>query len=256
MEIYLKRWVFARDLGRTGVIFAPTSAVKERIRGQYDYPGKFVILPNAISEFTRTGESSSTPPSPLHPFRDRFKLFYLTKYYPHKNIEVLVDLFDRYRDVLKETALFITVAEDQHPAVRRLLTGIRQKNLEGMIVNLGPLPQSELAAYFRYMDALLMPSLLEVFSGSYLEAMHFGIPILTSDQDFAREVCGSAALYFDPWRPASILDTILRLCRDPELAGSLVQLGKKRVAVQFIDWDEVAAIFYSGLCELHREANR
>ncbi len=247
IEIYLKRRVFARDLGRTGLLFTQTRSAAGRIESRYGYRGRSVALPNAISEFTRSGDPGASPPSPLRQYADNFKLFYLTRYYPHKNIEILVDLCDRYRDDLRGTTIFITVAGDQHPAVRRLLAAVREKNLEAMIVNLGPLPQSELAAYFRRMDGLLMPSLLESFSGSYLEAMHYGAPILTSDLDFAREVCGEAALYFDPWNPASIRDTIIRLRDEPGLSGNLSRLGREQAAGRFIGWDEVTAIFLSGL---------
>ncbi len=254
-EIFLKRKVFSKDLSRTDLLFTQTSAAAARICNRYDYSGRFISLPNAVSEFTRSGEVGTVPPTAIRPFMDQCKLFYLTRYYPHKNIEVLVDLFDHYREDLQGTVLFITVAEDQHPAVRSLLTTIKKKKLEGMIVNIGPIPQLELAAYFHHMEGLLMPSLLESFSGSYLEAMHYGVPILTSDLDFAHEVCGEAALYFDPWNPGSIMDSITRFRSDPELAGTLTRAGKEQMEASSIDWDEVTRIFLSGLRELAEGRN-
>ncbi len=44
--------------------------------------------------------------------------------------------------------------------------------------------QKELAGYFCNSNALLLPALLESFSATYLEAMYFGLPILTSNLDF------------------------------------------------------------------------
>jgi len=250
IEIYLKRRVFSRDLGRTGLLFTQTEAAAARVGEFYAYRGRRAILPNAVSEFTRSADPGQDPLPPLRPYLDRWKFFYLTSYYPHKNIEVLIDLYEQHRGDLQDTALFLTVSKQDHPAVKPLLQTIADKGLGEMIVNLGPLPQSALAAYFRGMDCLLMPSLLESFSGSYLEAMHYGVPVITSDLDFAREVCGEAALYFDPWNPAAIRDTILRLRGDPGLAASLVRAGKKQAEKRFIGWDEVAGIFLDGLREL------
>ena len=41
--------------------------------------------------------------------------------------------------------------------------------------------------------------------------MQFGLPILTSDYDFAREVCADSASYFDPLNPNDIARAIARL---------------------------------------------
>ncbi len=250
LDNYLRRKVFSGDLKRTGLLFTQTRTVKDRIRRLYGYHGKCVTLSNAVSEFIRGDGPDEIPPEMLKPFSDYFKLFYLTKYYSHKNIEMLVDLFDRFRKELKQVVLFITVSEDQHPAVKKLLASIRRKKLDGSIINLGPIPQSELADYYLRMDALLMPTLMESFSVSYLEAMHFGVPILTSDLDFAHEVCGAAACYFDPWKADSIMATISRLRNDPRLADSLVEDGRKRLEESFVGWDEIAGRFLKYLREL------
>lgn len=63
--------------------------------------------------------------------------------------------------------------------------------------------------------------------------MHFGLPILTSDLDFAREVCGDAALYFDPWSPESLKGAILRLKNHPDLRDNLVEKGHARLSQCF-----------------------
>jgi hypothetical protein len=41
--------------------------------------------------------------------------------------------------------------------------------------------------------------------------MSYNLPILTSNYNFAREVCGDAAVYFDPLDLKSIKNTILSL---------------------------------------------
>ena len=114
-------------------------------------------------------------------------------------------------------------------------------DLPDHVLNVGPVCQSLLGAYYRGCDALFLPTLLESFTGTYVEAMYFGVPILTSDLDFARHVCGDAAIYFNPWDPGSIKDAILRLRSDSDLRRELVNRGRERLRAEFKSWDEIAA---------------
>src|SRR5690625_1180698 len=73
---------------------------------------------------------------------------------------------------------------------------------------------------------MFMPSLLECFSASYVEAMAMEKPILTSDLPFARAVCKEAAIYFDPMNPVDITDKIQNLIKNPEAQKELIQEGR------------------------------
>jgi glycosyltransferase involved in cell wall biosynthesis len=70
--------------------------------------------------------------------------------------------------------------------------------------------------------------------------MCFEQPVLTSDFDFAHEVCGGAALYFDPWEARSMRDTILRLRADAALRRTVVAAGRERLRQDFPDWERQA----------------
>ncbi len=153
---------------------------------------------------------------------------------------MLVEVMDRFRDELPDTIAVITIDAHQHKKDRRLLDRIKKYGLEDRIINVGSLTQEQLADYYNSCDCLVMPTLLESFSGTYLEAMHFGMPILTSDLDFAHEVCGDAALYFDPWDAASIKDSILRLKNDLDLRHNLVEKGRTRLSESFgRTWEDI-----------------
>src|SRR5262249_38285077 len=129
----------------------------------------------------------------------------------------------------------------QHPRAARVLAAIERGGLGDRIVNLGPLRQEELAACYLACDAVVHPSLLESFSSCYLEAMHFGRPILASDLDFAHEVCGEGALYFDPWSVASLRDAIVRMRDDQSLRDDLVRRGAARLSTVFRSWPDVVS---------------
>lgn len=66
------------------------------------------------------------------------------------------------------------------------------------LVNLGQLNLNSVYQQYKKCDCLFLPTLIEIFSATYLEAMAMQIPVVTTDLHFAREICGEAALYFDP----------------------------------------------------------
>jgi glycosyltransferase involved in cell wall biosynthesis len=149
-------------------------------------------------------------------------------------------MFAAFPEALRDVAAIVTIAPDQHPNAARLLREVRDRGLEKSIVAVGAIPHEELAAWYRHTDALFMPTLLESFSGTYLEAMAHERPILTSDLDFAHEVCGQAALYFDPRDPQQACREIIRLKDDPSVRAALLQAGGVRRQARTSSWDEIA----------------
>ncbi|MFW6286414.1 MAG: glycosyltransferase [Candidatus Sumerlaeota bacterium] len=236
--VYFLRRAFHRQLPSVQLFIFQTHTMEKRLKEQYDFAGRTLVTWKAVSSFA--ADSGRPLPENMKRYAGKYKLIYVTRYYPHKGLEKIVETFDRFRDALKDVAVFITIEPDQHSAAARLLADIREKGLQDSVVNLGRLPQQELSAYYKASDALLMPTLMESFSGSHLEAMHFGLPILTSDLDFAREVCQDAAEYFDPWSPEDIRDHILALKADPARAKALVEKGKRRLEEFTATWEGIA----------------
>lgn len=240
--VALQRRQFGQDLNRIRLLLCQTNAMATRVRETYDYQGPLEICPNAVSRFTLDGakHDHSSLPEPLARVSNKRRLFYLTAYYSHKNLEAIVDLFDKKRDALHNYAAVLTIDPTQSNGAKKLLETIRRCGLEDSVINVGPLPQQALSTYFTHCHALFMPTLLESFSGTYLEAMHFGLPILTSNFDFAHTVCGDAACYFDPMNQDSMLRAILSLDKCSE---EIVARGHTRLNSLFRGWDEVGAVF-------------
>lgn len=235
-EVAIQRWLFARDLQRIQVLCCQTQAMTKRVRSTYHHEGRIEQCPNVLSEFTVTGKAPVELPKSLERVSNKRRLFYLTAYYSHKNLEVLLDLFRKYGDELSEYAVVITISPEQSAAAADFLKSIDTYRLGDHIVNVGPLSQADLAIYFGCAQALFMPTLLESLSGTYLEAMHFGVPILTTDADFAREACGDAAVYFDPANFRSMVDAIKSL---DSVRDGLIERGRNRLHEMCATWDNV-----------------
>jgi glycosyltransferase involved in cell wall biosynthesis len=100
--------------------------------------------------------------------------------------------------------------------------------VEPYIRNVGYVPLKHGPALYRSCDIVLMPSVLETFSATYPESMHMGLPIVTSDLDFARAICRDAALYFRPRDATSAAATLAMLIGSYEIRTKLVAAGFDR----------------------------
>lgn len=215
------------------VTVAQTQTAKDRLVKQYGMR-KVTVIPNAVSlDHLGGGES--------HDFalpRDRVNLLCLSYYYSHKNIEIFLSLAEKIRESELPYVIITTIAETQSPKAGRFLDEVISRGLDGVIVNIGPVGMQYLPSLYAQCDGLILPTLLESFSGTYVEAMFHGKPILTSDRDFARDVCGDAAYYFDPLNSESVLSAIKAMTLDPTLRAQKIRDAAQRVR-RFPGWPDV-----------------
>jgi glycosyltransferase involved in cell wall biosynthesis len=99
----------------------------------------------------------------------------------------------------------------------------------------GRVPREELAELYRTASALVFRSLYEGFGQPPLEAMASGTPIAVSRAGALPEVCGDAALYFEPTSADEIAEAIVAVLDHP---GHLIERGLER-APRFT-WDATA----------------
>lgn len=96
-------------------------------------------------------------------------------------------------------------------------------------VFLGPVDISQCPPLYEQADIMFMPSLLECFSASYPEAMKMGVPIVTTDLDFAHGLCEDAACYYSAVDAEAAAEAIIKVATDKEYAARLVCNGQKRL---------------------------
>ena len=76
------------------------------------------------------------------------------------------------------------------------------------IRNVGALVLPQCPNFYKALDGVVFPSLLECFSAVPLETMMMRRPLFASDRAFIRDCCHEHAYYFDPLDAASIARTI------------------------------------------------
>ena len=197
---------------------------------------KIGLCPNAFSPSIQAVESW---PEELQSFRGRFILLCLIRYYPHKNLEIIVETFSRYHTILQNVVCVLPIDKCQEKGASLLIDRINAEGLDDQIICVGAIPQQCLCEYCFVADVMFLPTLLESFSGTYLEAVQFERPILTSDRDFNRKVSGDAAIYIDPLLADSVKDGILMLKDNNFLYEKMVANGRKQLKQHLMTWPEI-----------------
>ena len=234
---------FRNRLKYAEVVTPQTLTSAKRLRKYYPQIEHIRVIPTAVA-FTGYRQALSGIRK-AHNWDDgRKKLLCLTRYYPHKNLEILIDVALRIKQKKMPYSIITTIAKEQHSGADLLLKEIERRNLGHIIQNIGPVPMDEVPALYDVTDGLILPTLLESFSGTYVDAMKFEKPIFTSDRDFAQDVCGDVAFYFDPLSVDDILTVIDDAFETPGVIPEKCRGGSLRVD-QLPDWNDVANMYLS-----------
>lgn len=126
--------------------------------------------------------------------RENIKIGFVGRNYSHKNTSII----PRIKSVLKvkhniNVDFFVTFTETEWDAC--------SDEFKLSVINVGQLYVSQCPSFYKKMDAVIFPSLLECFSATPLEAMAMSRPLFASDRPFNRDICGDYAYYFDPMSP-------------------------------------------------------
>lgn len=150
-----------------------------------------------------------------------FKLITISAYYKHKNLIIINEVINFLREKSKEKFQFFLTIDKQ------VFSDVFGANPN--VINLGPQEAQNCPELYAKYDALFLPTLLETFTASYPEAMKMNKPILTSDLDFAKDLCANAAVYFNPKKPSEIADKIIEVSKNRNLYLQLIENGKERL---------------------------
>ena len=103
------------------------------------------------------------------------------------------------------------------------------ERLKKHFIFVGNVDVTECPNLYEQADIMFMPTLMECFTATYPEAMRMDVPIVTTDLEFARGLCGDAACYYSAVDPEAAAEAIYKVATDKEYAHKLVAAGKEQL---------------------------
>ena len=148
---------------------------------------------------------------------------YIGSIKPHKNLITALNAFNLWRSKYNGDSKLV-------------LVGIKPSDLSNNseVLNLidknstiipGYVPDDDLSVFYNNAKCLIFSSLYEGFGLPPLEAMIYGCPVLTSNSASLPEICGTAALYFEPLDFEELADKMEQIINDDNLRNELVEKG-------------------------------
>jgi glycosyltransferase involved in cell wall biosynthesis len=96
-------------------------------------------------------------------------------------------------------------------------------DLPSFVKRVGYVSDEALASLYRHAACFVFPSIYEGFGLPPLEAMTLGCPVLASTAGSIPEVCGDAAMYFDPASEASLKGALHEVMGQPALSKQVAR---------------------------------
>jgi glycosyltransferase involved in cell wall biosynthesis len=219
-------WLRCLMLRQADHLVVETQTVRDRLarRLRIDPAGISVIGNSVNPLLVRQADAASAPAG-------SFNFLIPSAYYLHKNLEIVprVAAAMRRLDPDLDFAFRFTLKPDG--AHWQALAGQALRlDVADRLITLGVLRLEELAHAYREASAVFLPTLREASTAVYPESFYFQRPLVTSDMDFARELCGDAALFVAPLAPEEIAFRLIGLVHSPEMRLRFVKAGVQQLA--------------------------
>jgi glycosyltransferase involved in cell wall biosynthesis len=98
-----------------------------------------------------------------------------------------------------------------------------------LVTIVGPVAKDQLLSVYSQVDFVFLLSKLESFSNNIIEAWHFGKPLVVSNEEWAKALCGDAAIYVDRDSPCSIAEVLIETARHPARIDAVVSAGRNQL---------------------------
>lgn len=149
----------------------------------------------------------------------------------HKNFDIIPDVLKELVAIGYDGIRFHVTLPDDEPTFRVINNKAVKLGVNQMIVNHGRLTQRELGDLYRKSQFCFLPTLLEVFSASTLEAMYYGLPTVVTDFSFNKDVFEDSALYYKPMNAKSAAVQFDKLFRNIQLQEVLKEKMHNRLSL-------------------------
>lgn len=167
---------------------------------------------------------------------------------PRKNLRRLLEAYASLDPIVRKQTLLV-IAGGKGWGNEDMVSLVHSLDLTDSVRLMGYVNEEQLATLYAHARFLAMPSLYEGFGLPLVEAMSFGVPVLTSSCSSLPEVAGDAGMLVDPYNTNSIATGLLQMLKDDEFRNELA--ARSRLNASRFSWEKAAketmAIFHEAV---------
>ena len=215
-----------RMLGADVIVYETEDlAIRSMTQNGLDANKVKFVLP-AVSSLVSAKSGQNATDGKATNIPNGFRVLLFAGYHPNKNIELLPVVAERLRDVhgVEDIVFVITLPPDSVAACK-IIDDAGRRRVKKNIYNIGPIPQDECGSLYRAVDAVILPSRLESFSNNIAESWAMEKPLLISDFEWSRSLCGDAAIYICYDDPNDTATKLVALRNDVDMRKEMVKRG-------------------------------
>ncbi len=194
------------------------------------YGGSDTVVLPLLLETERLG-----PPVPLDgrsPAADSGPptILFVGRLSPHKRQDELIRVFAQYRRHRRPDAKLSLVGDPISDSFRAHLRHLADAEAPGAVSIESGIPDAELAERYRSASVFLCLSEHEGFCIPVVEALRFGLPVISRPEGAIPEVAGDAAVFVPDRDPAVIAELLHVVVGDTDLRAELRRRGAAQLA--------------------------
>lgn len=232
----LKRKLAQLSILMADVNIVPTMSFINFIK-QYGWvdKAKFINIPHGFDKNFFIRNLNSLPQVILEKLKlnEPYRRILLVSHYNYfRNFETLVKAIPYMKE--KEKILLVLTTEIKEGAVYGSFDAtstsklIDKLGVRSDIAMLGFVPYELLHQLYKLCDLVVFSSYAESFGHPMVEAMAMGLPVVVSDTEVHKEVCGNAAVYFNVFNERDLAQKCLNILTNSSLYQELQEKGLKR----------------------------
>jgi SAM-dependent methyltransferase/glycosyltransferase involved in cell wall biosynthesis len=206
-----------------------TAAARARLAARLAIDlARISVIPNSPNPLlSRLPDEPVTPGGP-------FVILIPGAYYAHKNLEIVPTVAAAMRRLAPNLRfVFRFTLPVEAPEWRRIRADAERQGVGDRLATLGIVRITDLARAYRDASAVYLPTLREVSTAVYPESFLFRRPLVTTDMDFAHDLCGEAALLVPPRDAGVTAARLVELAGSPQLAARLITAGERQLAAGY-----------------------
>jgi len=185
---------------------------------------KLKVIPNAYDSSIKDYFNFNNKPNEVGK-KKLIRIFCPGAHYPHKGLQFIPEIICETEKLNGIEFVFILTLP-KSKVLEKIEKEVELKKISKRIKNIGPYNYDQIISLLEMCDIIFVPSLLETFSASYLEAMCARKPLVAADKPFAKDICKDYAFYVNPRNPKEVASTFVEIFSNPAQNHQKISLAE------------------------------